>query len=119
RTLFELPASSGELGAQNALGGGGRYDVMIQELGGPSVPAIGFAIGLERVLLAMEDASPPSPPFCFIAPLGEKAVSAGLLLARQLRERGIPVDLDGRGSSLKSMLRRANAVGARLCILLE
>jgi histidyl-tRNA synthetase len=118
RTLFELKSATGSLGAQNALGGGGRYDAMIQELGGQSIPAIGFAIGLERVLLAMGDRDVAPEPCCFIAPLGERAVSAGLVLARQLRERGVRVDLDGRGSSLKSMLRRANSVGARLCVLL-
>jgi histidyl-tRNA synthetase len=118
RTLFELQSSAGSLGAQNALGGGGRYDAMISELGGPAVSAIGFALGLERVLLAMGDREVSREPCCFIAPMGERAVSAGLVLARRLREKGAVVDLDGRGNSLKSMLRRANAVGARLCVLL-
>jgi histidyl-tRNA synthetase len=118
RTLFELKTAAGSLGAQNTLGGGGRYDAMIQELGGQSIPAIGFAIGLERVLLALGEREAPPEPCCFIAPIGERAVSAGLVLARQLRERGIRVDLDGRGSSLKAMLRRANAVGALLCVII-
>lgn len=118
RTLFELQSSSGSLGAQNALGGGGRYDAMIQELGGQSIPAIGFAIGLERVLLAMGERALAPEQCCYIAPIGERAISAGLVLARQLRERGAYVDMDGRGASLRSMLRRANAVGARLCVLI-
>lgn len=118
RTLFEIQSSAGSLGAQNALGGGGRYDAMIADLGGPSVPAIGFAIGLERVLLAMGDRAEAAPPTCFVAPIGERAIAEGLLLARELREQGVRVDLDGRGGSLKSMLRRANAVGARCCVLL-
>jgi histidyl-tRNA synthetase len=118
RTLFELQSSAGSLGAQNALGGGGRYDAMIQELGGPSVPAIGFAIGLERVLLAMGAREEAPPACCFIAPIGARAVSRGLVLARDLRERGVRTELDGRGGSVKSMLRRANALGARVCVLL-
>src|SRR5262249_54193938 len=55
---------------------------------------------------------------CFIAPIGERAVGVGLVLARDLRQLGIRVDLDGRGSSVKSMLRRANGLGARICVLI-
>lgn len=118
RTLFELQSGAGNLGSQNALGGGGRYDSLVQDLGGPKVPAIGFAIGLERVLLAMGDHAIAREPSCFIAPIGERALSEGLALARELRKRGVPVDLDGRGGSVKSMLRRANGIGARLCLLI-
>jgi histidyl-tRNA synthetase len=118
RTLFEIQSSSGDLGAQNAIGGGGRYDAMIRDLGGPAVPAIGFAIGLERVLLAMGERADVRAPLCYVAPIGERAIGAGLILARELRDRGLSVDLDGRGSSLKAMLRRANAVGARICVLI-
>lgn len=118
RTLFEIQASTGELGAQNTLVGGGRYDHMVEELGGPAVPAIGFAIGLERVLLAMPETKTAEPPSCFVAPMGPRGIEQGLLLASELRARGIPVEVDARGGSLKSMLRRANASGARLCVLL-
>lgn len=118
RTLFEIQATTGGLGAQNALGGGGRYDSMVRELGGPDVPAIGFAIGLERVLLAMPDRKPATEASCFIAPMGARAVEQGLVLGRELRARGVPVEIDGRGGSLKSMLRRANGSGARFCILI-
>jgi histidyl-tRNA synthetase len=118
RTLFEIQSGSGELGAQNALVGGGRYDAMVGDLGGPAVPAIGFAIGLERVLLAMGETPAARAEACFIAPIGNRAVVEALLLARELRARGIPVDVDSRGNSLKSMLRRANSLGATLCVLL-
>jgi histidyl-tRNA synthetase len=118
RTLFELKASTGSLGAQNALGGGGRYDAMIHELGGPSANAIGFAIGLERVLLAMGESEETAPACCFVAPIGERAISRGLVLGRELRDRGVRTEVDGRGGSVKSMLRRANALGARVCLLL-
>jgi histidyl-tRNA synthetase len=117
RTLFEIQASTGGLGAQNALGGGGRYDSMVRELGGGDVPAIGFAIGLERVLLAMPGGKTAEALSCFVAPMGARAVEHGLVLARELRSAGVPVEVDGRGGSLKSMLRRANGSGARLCIL--
>lgn len=118
RTLFEIQASTGELGAQNALGGGGRYDSMVRELGGPDVPAIGFAIGLERVLLAMPEQKVAEAGACFIAPMGAKAIEHALVLANELRSKGIPVDVDGRGGSLKSMMRRANGSGARFCVIL-
>ena len=118
RTLFEIQSGSGGLGAQNAIVGGGRYDAMVGDLGGPAVPAIGFAIGLERVLLAMGDVSVVPDPSCFIAPLGERAIFEAQLIARELRDRGVRVDVDGRGNSLKSMLRRANSLGAVLCVLL-
>ncbi len=118
RTLFEVNASSGELGAQNTLVGGGRYDGMIRGLGGPDVPAIGFAMGLERILLAMSGQQPGARAFCFVAPLGDRARTAALKLARELRSAGVTVDLDGRGNSLKSMLRRADSAGARLCLVL-
>jgi len=121
RTLFEIRSNAGQVGAQNALGGGGRYDNLVQELGGAPTPAIGFALGVERILLAMDVPEPPAPPLVAIAPLGAKAAGEALLLARELRARGVRVDLDGRGgasTSLKAMLRRANGQGARLCLVL-
>jgi histidyl-tRNA synthetase len=118
RTLFEVQSSSGELGAQNALGGGGRYDAMIHSLGGPDIPAIGFAIGLDRVLLALPSRAVPPPVACFVAPLGARAALEATVLARELRSRGVRTDVDTRGSSLKAMLRRAGSEGARLCVLI-
>ena len=91
---------------------------MVEEIGGPSVPAIGFALGLERILLAQGEQAAASEPCCFVAPIGARALDAGLVLARELRTRDVRVDLDGRGGSLKSMLRRANAVGARFCVII-
>jgi histidyl-tRNA synthetase len=117
RTAFEIRASSGSLGAQNTLAGGGRYDAMIESLGGPNVPAIGFAMGLERILLAMPEAAMPPARFCYLAPIGARAIELALVLARELRGRGIRAELDARGNSLKSMLRRAGALGARLCVV--
>jgi histidyl-tRNA synthetase len=118
RTLFEIQATGGEMGSQNALLGGGRYDGMVRELGGPDVPAVGFAMGLERMLLAMPDRATPPAPRCFIAPLGQAAMEQALLLARELRNAGIQAEADTRGGSLKSLLRRADATTSRLCLVL-
>jgi histidyl-tRNA synthetase len=117
RTLFELRSGSAELGSQNALGGGGRYDRMVAELGGPDVPGIGFALGIERLLLAMPQAAPPAKKSVYLAPIGEAATAEALRLARSLRRYGVIADVDGRQTSLKSMLRRANAVAATYCIV--
>ena len=119
RTCFEIVTTSGSIGSQSAILGGGRYDGMLESLGGQPTPAIGFAMGLERVLLAMEEQeSEVEPPLCFIAPLGEEAQLPCLRLAQKLRELGIWVELDSRGNSLKSMLRRANNMNARACIVM-
>ncbi|AUX33801.1 MULTISPECIES: histidine--tRNA ligase [Sorangium] len=118
RTLFEVKATSGDLGAQSTLAGGGRYDNMVAGLGGPSVPAIGFAMGMERLLTMMPDAPARRRPGCFLAPLGQSGADRALLLAKQLRALGVSVELDGRGGRLKAMLRRADALGARLCVIL-
>jgi histidyl-tRNA synthetase len=118
RTCFELTVSSGDIGSQNAILGGGRYDDLLAGLGGQKTPAIGFAMGLERVLLALPDEPIELPPLVFLAPLGEGPTTACLVLAESLRRAGHRVELDGRGGSLKSMLRRANGMGARLCLVL-
>jgi histidyl-tRNA synthetase len=118
RTVFELREQNGALGSQNALGAGGRYDRMVKELGGPEVPAIGFALGLERLLLGMPEGAPPPKPFVIFAPIGEVATAEALTLARDLRALGVAADVDGRQGSLKSMLRRANSLGAPYCIVI-
>jgi histidyl-tRNA synthetase len=118
RTIFEIKSESGELGSQNTLAGGGRYDAMIKSLGGPDTPALGFAMGLERLLLAIGKHGEHRVPFCFVAPIGERAIEQGLVLARELRQLGVRVDFDGRGNSMRSMLRRADTVGATLCVVL-
>jgi len=117
RTVFELHEEGGMLGAQNTVGGGGRYDRMVHELGGPEVPAIGFALGLERLILAMGESAERAAASVAIAPMGEAGTVAALLIAQALRGYGIPTDVDGRRGSLKSMLRRANATGATYCII--
>ena len=118
RTLFEIKGAKEKLGAGDTLVGGGRYDGMVQDLGGPSVPAIGFAAGLERLLIASELAAEKSVVDAYVAPLGDAAVDLALVLGRDLRKAGIVCEVDTRGTSLKSQLRRANALGARMVLIL-
>lgn len=75
-------------------------------------------MGLERILLALGEAPVPLPAPCFIAPLGERAMLSALKLTRELREQGVVTVLDGRGNSMKSMLRRADGLGARVCVVI-
>jgi len=119
RTLFELKITTGELGAQDALLGGGRYDNMIGNLGSKKpVPAIGFAMGIERVLEVTAREEPKVGPACYLAPMSADAIGPALVLAKRLREGGLWCEVDGRGLSLKAMLRRANSMDARLALLL-
>jgi len=106
RTAFEVVA--GDLGAQNAVCGGGRYDGLAEEIGGPSVPAIGFAIGVERlVMLLPEEKNYLRYPDVFVAALGKEAQQKGFALAQELRDAGVWVELDYEGKSLKSQMRKA------------
>lgn len=118
RTCFEIVAESGEIGSQSAIVGGGRYDAMLEGLGGPPTSAIGFAMGLERILLALGDGVETRPPLCFLAPIGQQAALECLLVAQELRRQGVRTELEGRQNSLKSMLRRANSMGARFCVVM-
>jgi histidyl-tRNA synthetase len=118
RTLFELVTTSGDLGAQSTLVGGGRYDNMIRDLGGPSVPAIGFAMGIERLLTLLPDDVSRDKPAVYIAPLSTTCASKAIVLGRDLRRLGVRTEVDGRGGKIKAMLRRADALGAKLCVIL-
>ena len=118
RTLFEIVGAPEKLGAGSTLVGGGRYDAMVADLGGAPTPAIGFAAGLERLLIASELAVPARGVDAVVAPLGKSATGPGLRLARDLRREGIRCEIDTRGSSLKSQLRRANGLGARVVLIL-
>jgi len=118
RTLFEIKGAPEKLGAGSTLLGGGRYDVLVAELGGPQVPAIGFAAGLERLLIASAIEATARVVDALVAPVGPEALTAGLVLARELRARGVRCEIDTRGSTLKSQLRRANALGARMVLII-
>jgi histidyl-tRNA synthetase len=118
RTLFEIKGAQAKLGAGSTLLGGGRYDTMVAGLGGPSVPAIGFAAGLERLLIASEGDVASTAVDAFVAPVGDVAVPAALKLARDLRKVGVRCQSETRGGSLKSQLRRANGLGAAVVLIL-
>lgn len=118
-TIFEIKAEVGNLGTQNTICGGGRYDRLVESLGGPRTPALGFGMGIERVLLAMPgEASSFEPALSlFIAPLDPKARAWALPLAHRLRAQGLRVELEHRDTGLKGQLRRADRLRARLALI--
>ena len=115
RTTFEVIIP--DIGAQNAVAGGGRYDYLVQELGGKPTPAIGFAIGTDRLLPCVPDAIEEIRPV-FLALLGEKAIKFGLDWVTTLRQRDIYTEIDYRLGSLKSQLNRANSLHAILALII-
>ncbi len=118
RTTFEVITD--RLGAQNAVGGGGRYDGLMKDLGGPDLPGIGFAIGMERLILLLRQVQNEVKrgPDLFVAALGEEATREGFRLAQELRRRGVSAELSYTGGSLKSQMRRANRLGASYVLIL-
>jgi histidyl-tRNA synthetase len=120
RTAFEI--ISDQLGAQDALCGGGRYDLLVEELGGEPTPAVGFAAGVERLLMALEkiawQPAVEQSPMVFIAPLGEPAVEWAMPVAQQLRQEGLAVEVDLLSRGLKAQLREANRRQARFAIII-
>jgi histidyl-tRNA synthetase len=118
RTAFEVV--NPRLGAQNALAGGGRYDGLIEVMGGPSTPGIGFAIGLERVLASIPAEADGEGVLegVYIATVGQEAHRTGMLLLQELRHRGVRGLIDLEGRSLKSQMRQANKERVRYCLIL-
>ncbi len=115
RTAFEIVAEG--LGSQNAIGGGGRYDGLVQSLGGPSVPGIGFALGVERLVLALRGAEGGEKLDLFLAPLGSAAEARAFHLARELRRRGLRLEVEPGRKSLKTHMRRADKLGAGFVLI--
>jgi histidyl-tRNA synthetase len=120
RTVFEIQPRGG--GTQSTIVGGGRYDDLIEELGGKPTPAIGFAAGIERIILNLKKqkvAAPPlPPPQVFIAYLGEAAKERATILASSLRGAGIGVIEALGNKSLKAQMRQANSLGARCAVII-
>ncbi|UCC66883.1 MAG: histidine--tRNA ligase [Deltaproteobacteria bacterium] len=116
KTAFEVVAEA--LGAQNAVAGGGRYDRLIEELGGPNIPGIGFSIGMERLLLILPEEPCPSGPSLFIAALGEVAQREAFSLSYRLNVAGVRAMMGFEGRSLKAQMRRANKFGARYVLII-
>ncbi|GDX88922.1 MAG: histidine--tRNA ligase [Nitrospiraceae bacterium] len=117
-TSFEI--TSTHLGAQNAVGAGGRYDGLVETLGGPSVPAIGFAVGLERVSLMLPETMSSSLHECiyYVAAFGENGTKLGLVLLDELRRLGLSAQCDYRAVTLKAHLRQADRSKCRYAIIL-
>lgn len=115
RTVFEVTAE--ELGSQNSIGGGGRYDTLIKELGGPDQPALGFGTGIERIIQTMlkQEVALPEPykPILFLIPLGDEAKKACFSLLHNLREQRIDVQMDFTGRKLGKVMNYANQIGAK------
>jgi histidyl-tRNA synthetase len=119
RTTWEFVGPEGT--AQSVISGGGRYDYLVEEIGGPPTPGVGFGAGIERLLLAMEGAGTtaetPRMDVFLVLDGGER--TEALRLARDLRRRGLAADLDYAGRSLKGQLTQAGRSGARWTVLLE
>jgi histidyl-tRNA synthetase len=118
RTAFEIVSS--ELGAQNAVAGGGRFDGLVEQLGGPPTPAFGFAIGLERLALLLQKQPPDikESPWVYLALLGEEAQRKGLILQHRLRSLGITTQMDYSDQGLKKQLKLAHKLGAPLVVIM-
>ena len=116
KTAFEV--TSGQLGAQNALLGGGRYNNLIQELGGPDMAGIGFAAGMERIILHLEHLGTPAPKVLFVAYQEPQWLPHAVQMAQVLREEGYPVYVDYQAKNLKKQFKRADRVGAAFTLIL-
>ncbi len=118
RTTFEVVTD--RLGSQNAIGGGGRYNGLVRDLGGPDVPAIGFAIGMERLILLLqqEHGEEARAPRVFIAAMGEQPRERAFVIAQRLRGSGMEAEMDYEVRSLKAQMRRADKSGASYVLIL-
>lgn len=120
KTVFEFVSDS--IGAQGTVCGGGRYDGLIQELGGQPTPSLGFGMGLERLKLVMDAQNCPYPdeekPDLFIVAMGEKAVLKAVEIAKDMRDEGFSVLYDLNGRSLRAQMKYANKLGAKFNVVI-
>jgi histidyl-tRNA synthetase len=119
RTIFSFVCD--RLGAQSEIGGGGRYDGLIEQLGGEPTPAIGWAAGIERILLALDEevVVPGRDVFVAVADDGQTARAKALALATEIRQAGLSAEIDLGGRGLKGQLKHANRLDARYVVILE
>ena len=117
-TAFEI--QSEDLGAQATVCGGGRYDGLASQLGGPETPAVGWAIGMERLILLLQElqSAPQASPDFYLISKGEKAEAQSLILAQKLRQAGFSVELDLSGSAFGKQFKRADRSNAIACLVL-
>lgn len=120
RTVFEFV--SGDIGAQSTVCGGGRYDGLIGQMGGPKTPSLGFAMGIERLMMVLsaQNAELPEAPTCdlFIATLGDDAILKASALCRLLRDEGYKAQTDICGRGLKAQMKYADKIGAKFTLVL-
>ena len=120
KTAFEIKYPP--LGAQSAVAGGGRYDGLIEEMGGNPTPAVGFATGLERLLLALESQNllpeKNRSVDAYVVALGETAQAEGFKLLNSLRQQGLSAAMDFAGRSMKAQMKQANKLGAKYSVIL-
>ena len=120
RTVFEFDCES--LGAQSGIGGGGRYDGLIEQLGGPPTPGCGWALGVDRIALALEDGAargPEEPRQGVFVVAGDDRRDAALALVTELRRAGIRADLDLAGRGTKGQMKQADRIGAHYALILS
>jgi len=115
RTCFEV--SSTDIGAQTAVAGGGRYDGLVKNLGGPDCPGTGFACGMERLALLLGQAEMARPDF-YLAVVDDAASNEAMLFAQKLRDKGLSGEVSYGSGSMKSRMRQANKAGAKVCLIL-
>ncbi|MGB2783397.1 MAG: histidine--tRNA ligase [Atribacterota bacterium] len=120
KTAFEIISAG--LGAQNAIGGGGRYDDLVEELGGKPTPAVGFAAGIERMIIAIDQQKVEWPVKkgldIFVVKVNEKNKNTAFRLLQKIRNAGLSADMDYFEGSLKSQMRIANKIGARYTVII-
>ncbi len=120
-TVFEIIATGDKLGTQSTLVAGGRYDTLVETLGGQPTPATGFALGIERAVMTLPEsiaAGVHRPPDAFIATRGEAAKTYAVGLAQRLRRKGLYIELDHRNAGMKSQFKRADKLAARYVIVI-
>lgn len=120
KTAFEFVTT--KIGAQGTVCGGGRYDGLVEEIGGPATPGVGFGLGKERLLMTMEacgaEIPEPDKTDVFIAVMGDNAKAAGLKLMRQLRNAGVAVQMDIMGRNIKNQFKFANRINAKKTVVI-
>lgn len=120
KTVFEFICKN--IGAQSTVCGGGRYDGLMEQLGGPSLPGIGFGMGLTRIILAMQESGvadiPENKPVLYIAPMGSAARAKAMGIVASLREKGYYAECDISARSLKAQMKYADKLGARYTLII-
>ena len=118
-TVFEIISDDPKLGAGATVGGGGRYNGLVEEIGGPATPGVGFAFGLERLMIALNDNEDDDEGIdAYIMPLGEEARDLGMQISAVLRANGFSVDMDYAGRGFKGQFKSADRFNATYSLLL-